>query len=267
MENKLDFRGVTVKVLDEGTGIPVVLLHGYLESSEIWKSFSDELKQYFRVIRIDLPGHGESGMLNEIHTMELLAETTRFVLDAFFIDKCILIGHSMGGYVTLAFAELYAERLMGFSLFHSTPFPDSEEKKQFRDREIELIKQGRKELVINTNIPKVFADDNLNLLKEDVERAKEIARNTSDKGIIALLEGIKLRPDRSKIIRNSKIPFLLILGKKDNHIAFESMKSGIKMNHLGELVVLENSGHMGFIEEQAKSAEIIKAFVRKCSGK
>src|SRR4030042_2445540 len=264
MENRLDFKGITIKVVDEGTGIPVVLLHGYLESSETWQSFSDNLKKSFRIIRIDLPGHGKSGMLHEIHTMEMMAETIRFVLDALFIDKCVLIGHSMGGYVTLAFAEHYPERLLGFSLFHSTPFPDTEEKKQSRNREIELVRQDKKDLIINANIPRLFASENLDLLKKDLERVKNIARKTSEEGIIAMLEGMKLRPDRSEIIKKSKIPFMLILGKKDSHIPSESVKSKIELNQRGELCVLEHSGHMGFIEEPRNSAEMIKSFVRKC---
>ncbi len=260
----MDFKGATINIVDEGTGIPVVLLHGYLESLEIWKSFSGKLKQFFRIIRIDLPGHGDSGILQKIHTMEQLAEATRFVLDALFIDKCVLIGHSMGGYVTLAFRELYPERLMGFSLFHSTPFPDNLEKKQARDREIDLVKQHKKDLIVNTNIPNVFAEDNLETLKEDVERAKEIARKTSDEGIIATLEGMKLRPGRSEVIKNSQIPFLLILGKKDKHIPFEDIKSKLEVNQMGEVHVLENSGHIGFIEEPEKSADIVRSFVQKC---
>ena len=178
-----------------------------------------------------------------------------------------LVGHSMGGYVTLAFTELYKERLLGFSLFHSTPFPDTLEKKQSRDKEIELVKQNKKDLIINTNVSKVFADDNLDMLQEDVEWVKEIARKTSDEGIIAALEGMKLRPDRSEIIRKSNIPFMLILGKKDNHIPFENMMSRIEVNQSGEINVLEYSGHIGFIEEPEKSADMIKSFVQKCSGK
>jgi pimeloyl-ACP methyl ester carboxylesterase len=265
MENKLDFKGVTLKVVDEGTGMPVILLHGYLESSGIWQSFSDELKKQFRIIRIDLPGHGESGILHKIHTMEMMAETTRFVLDALFIDKCVLIGHSMGGYVSLAFAENYPERLLGFSLFHSTPFADAEEKKQARDREIELVKQHKKDLLINKNVPELFAGDNLDLLKEEVDRIKMIAQRTSEEGIIAALEGMKSRPDRSEIVEKSTVPFMLILGRKDNHISYDTVKSKLKLNQSGELFVLENSGHMGFIEEPEKSAGIVRSFIQKCS--
>lgn len=267
MENNLDFKGVNIKLKDEGTGIPVILLHGYLESSEIWQSFSDKLKKKFRIIRIDLPGHGDSGILHKSQTMHMMAETVRFVLDALFIDKCIIIGHSMGGYVSLAFAENYPERLLGFSLFHSTPFADTEEKKLSRNREIELVKQHKKDLIINANIPNLFAVDNHDLLKNEIDRSKMIARKTSEEGIIAALEGMKLRPDRSEIIKKSPIPFLLILGRKDSHIAYETVKTKIELNQSGELAVLENSGHMGFVEEPEKSADIIQSFVQRCSGR
>lgn len=264
MESKLDYKGVDIKISDEGTGVPVVLIHGYLESSEIWQSFSERLKDSCRIIRIDLPGHGESELIKEVQTMELMAEVIRFVLDALFLDKCILIGHSLGGYVSLAFAEMYPERLMGFSLFHSTPFPDTEEKKQQRNREIELVIQNKKDLIFNTNIPKEFADDNLVILAEEVERVKNIAGKTSERGIVSMLEGMKLRPDRSKIIALTGLPFLLILGKKDNYIPFEVASSKIGLNKNGRLCVLENSGHLGFVEEPEKSLECVKSFVEQC---
>src|SRR4030043_48842 len=97
-----------------------------------------------------------------------------------------------------------------------------------------------------------------------IRKKKNNPGKTSEEGIIAMLEGMKLRPDRSEVIKKSKIPFMLILGKKDSHIQFESVKSKIELNQRGELCVLEHSGHMGFIEEPRNSAEMIKSFVRKC---
>ena len=265
MIKELDYKGVTLKVSDEGTGIPVVLLHGYLESLEIWKPFSNELKKHFRVFRIDIPGHGGSGMLEDIHSMDLMAQVVRFVLDAHFIDKCVLIGHSMGGYITLAFVENYPERLLGFSLFHSSPFADTDEKKHDRDREIEMVLSGKKDLIFKMNIPKGFADDNLQTLKVEVSRAIDIAQKTPEKGIVAILEGMKTRPDRSEILKSAQVPYLWILGGKDNYIQFETMKPRVEMNHNGELFVLENSGHMGFLEELDESLEKIISFVKKCA--
>lgn len=266
MIDKVDFKDSTIRYKSEGAGTPLVLLHGYLESLNIWNKLAAELSKEFRVVSIDLPGHGHSGIIANVHTMEIMAEGVNVVLNKLEINKCILIGHSMGGYVTMAFADLFPGRLYGCSLFHSTPFADTEEKKQNRDREIELVNQGKKELIFNTNIPKAFADDNLNRLKSEVERAIQIARNTADKGIRAVLEGMKLRKDRSEILINSNIPVLLILGKKDNYISFDAIMKKIVLNDKGEIFILENSGHMGFIEETEESLAAVTSFVRRCTG-
>lgn len=264
MTGIINFRNSSVRYKVEGEGKEIVLLHGYLESLDIWCKFSGELKKEFRVVSIDLPGHGQSGIIADVHTMEIMAEGVNAVLDELNIKKCVLIGHSMGGYVTMAFADLFPDKLWGYCLFHSTPFADTEEKKQNRNREIEMVNQGKKELIFNTNVPKAFADDNIYRLKSKVGQALEIARNTVDDGIKAVLEGMKQRPDRSDILANTNIPVLLIFGKKDNYIPFDVIMEKIKLNDKGELFILKNSGHMGFIEETEKSLNTLTSFVNKC---
>ncbi|MEZ5071198.1 MAG: alpha/beta fold hydrolase [Bacteroidales bacterium] len=138
-------RGVDVVYYDEGDGPCVVLLHGYLESAAIWGPFARTLTGRFRVLRMDLPGHGESGTWGSIHRMEDLATTVRDIVEEEGLRRILLVGHSMGGYVTMAFADLYPELLAGYVLLHSTPFADSEEKKQNRDREISLIQCGKRD--------------------------------------------------------------------------------------------------------------------------
>ncbi len=266
MTGIVKFENISIRYKLEGMGTVVVLLHGYLESLDIWSAFSGELMKKFRVISIDLPGHGQSGIIADIHTMEIMAEAVKAVLSELNINKCILIGHSMGGYVTMAFADLFPDRLYGYSLFHSTPFRDTEEKKQNRNREIELVDQGKKQMIFNTNIPRAFADDNLKKLKRKVEHALQIARNTTDEGVKAVLEGMKLRIDRSEVLSSSKIPVLVILGIKDNYIPYELVKERIKLNDKGEIYVLENSGHMGFIEEIEESLKAVTSFVKRCKG-
>ena len=128
MENRiLYYNELPVNIKTGGSGIPVVFLHGYLESSEIWLPFANELLDTGRIILIDLPGHGQTGVMDEIHTMDFMADVVKFVLDTLDLKKCVMIGHSMGGYVTLSFAEKYIERIFAFILFHSHPFADTEE--------------------------------------------------------------------------------------------------------------------------------------------
>ncbi|NJK87632.1 MAG: alpha/beta fold hydrolase [Bacteroidales bacterium] len=234
MKNYIQFNKAVICYTDEGAGIPLVFLHGYLESLDIWEPFTDKLKNTFRIIRIDIPGHGRSGILDETHTMNKMAEAVKYVVENLSIEKFILVGHSMGGYVTLAFANLFSEMLLGFVLFHSTPLADTEEKKQNRDREIELIKSGKKELIVNTNIPKGFATDNLTKLADEVQRAKQIGNETSNEGIITLLNGMKTRADHSQNLKETTLPHLWILGIKDNYIVFDSIRQKINLNEHGE---------------------------------
>jgi pimeloyl-ACP methyl ester carboxylesterase len=260
MVYRIGFHHTTIRAISEGEGIPLVLLHGYLESLNIWDNFITGLLPQFRVIRMDLPGHGESGVVAPVHTMEIMTESVITVLDALSVESCFLVGHSMGGYVTLAVAEASIGKLLGFCLFHSTPFADTDDKKANRDREIELIRSGKKELIIQTNISKGFADDNLEKFKTEVERARQIALGTPDDGIIAALQGMKQRTDRSVILQQSSVPVLWILGQKDNYIIFNIIKRKINLNRKGRLLVLKNSGHMGFIEESQNASKGIISF-------
>jgi Predicted hydrolases or acyltransferases (alpha/beta hydrolase superfamily) len=257
----IPFKTSTINYTDRGEGKPIVLLHGYLESLEIWDGFADELSKSFRVISIDIPGHGNSGKVAEVHAMDLMAEAVDTVLKALDIDKAFIVGHSMGGYVALACLANHLPKVSGICLFHSTPFADTDEKKANRDREIELVKQGRQQVLFTTNVPKGFATDNLNHLDNKVKWAIEIATQTRPEGIIALLEGLKTRPDRQQLLKSTSKPILYILGKKDNYIPFDVMYSVAQRSIKGEILTLENSGHMGFIEEQGICLEALTSFV------
>jgi pimeloyl-ACP methyl ester carboxylesterase len=263
MIHRIGFHKAQLQAVSEGEGIPLVLLHGYLESLDIWDDFAALLQNHFRVIRMDLPGHGKSETVGGIHTMETMAESVIAVLDALAVDTFFLVGHSMGGYVTLAVAESHMNRLRGFCLFHSTPFSDTEEKKANRDREMELIQQGKKDWIINVNIPKGFADDNLEKFKVEVEKAKSIARQTPEEGIIYALEAMKQRKERIDVMNAGTVPFLWILGKKDNYINFQAAMDRVPLNKMGKLLLLKNSGHMGFIEEKDISAKQLISFFGK----
>src|SRR5690606_4982303 len=128
----------------KGTGNPLVLLHGFLESSKIWEPFIPGLSVKRQVICIDLPGHGRSGLLGEVHSMELMADVVKAVLDHLEINSATLLGHSMGGYVSLAFCEKFPNSAAGVVLMNSTPQEDSAEKKLNRDRSVSVVKRNKK---------------------------------------------------------------------------------------------------------------------------
>jgi pimeloyl-ACP methyl ester carboxylesterase len=246
---------------DIGSGKIIVLLHGYLENMEIWTDFAQRLAKNFRVISIDIPGHGKSGKVKEVHDFDTMAEAINNVLTFLHIDKCFMVGHSMGGYIALSFMAKYRYKLNGLCLFHSTPFADTDEKKANRDREISTIKEGKREILFNTNIPKSFATDNLNKMAAEVSRAKEIAAKNDDEGIIALLEGMKIRTNKQDLLKETGLPILFILGRKDNYIPYDLLRTIAQRTATGEILTLENSGHMGFVEEPEVCLETLSSFV------
>lgn len=259
--NFLIYEGKKIHYKDEGEGITLVLLHGYLESIEIWKGFSESLAEHFRVIRVDLPGHGMSELLDEVQTMEETARVLKALADHLELKKFFLLGHSLGGYVTLSFLDSFPEYLTGFCLLHSHPLADTQQTIEKREKEIGFVQSGRKDLLYNVNIPNAFANDNLDQCNEKIEFAKKIARNTSDEGIIAILKGMMVRKDYVDLLANTNIPFLWILGEKDNYIPFTEIQSKVKMPVRGKLLTLKNSGHQGFMEEKQNVVKYLLTFI------
>lgn len=257
MRKRILYKDIDVVYNIRGDGLTILFIHGYLETSAVWEGFEERFLHNYQVISIDLPGHGQSGTWGEVHSMEDLAESVNAVLEAESIEKVFLVGHSMGGYVALAFAELFPVRLFGYSLFHSNCFADSEEKKRNRDREISLVLCRKMRQIINVNIPKGFADDHVKTMKGEVDRIKEIAHGNSSKGIMAILNGMKKRPDRTHILKDPHIPLLLIGGLKDNYIPMDVFEKLLELAPHARVVKLKESGHMGFIEEPEASANAI----------
>lgn len=264
MITTVPFKNTLIRIKDEGAGPAVVLLHGYLESLEIWNGFAGRLAPKYRTVSIDIPGHGQSGVLSGVHTMPLMAEAVEAVLQYLGIQRCVLVGHSMGGYVSLACMAEYPGRLAGVCLFHSSPFADSDQKQAARAKEIRLVKAGKLPLICNTSIPNGFATDNLTIMPEKVEFARQIARQSPPEGVIALLEGMRTRPDRQKLLHHNALPLLFILGKKDNLIPFDTLYPVAQSFPNTEVKILEHSGHSGYLEESDKSAGFILSFLAKC---
>jgi pimeloyl-ACP methyl ester carboxylesterase len=250
---------------DQGRGDVIVLLHGYLETSEVWNYFAKKLSEKFRIILVDLPGHGKSDNYGEVFTMEFMATLIKNLLESLNIKKNFLIGHSLGGYITLAFAEHYPDMLSGYCLFHSQPFADSPETLEKRKREINLVNEGNKDLMIPDNISRMFAEFNLQKLSDAFQKSKEVALSIKGEGITGVLKGMMARPSRLSVMESGKVPCLWILGSMDNYINCEQIQAKVKLPSNSRVVILRNSGHLGFIEEEEKSVKVITGFIRKCT--
>ncbi|MFI3267072.1 MAG: alpha/beta hydrolase, partial [Rikenellaceae bacterium] len=176
--------GVAIRMLDYGSGDKsILLLHGYLENANVWEDFAQALSSNYRVVAIDLPGHGISEVKGEVHTMEFLAEVAADVITSQGMGKAVVVGHSMGGYVASAMLENHSELMSGLVFFHSSPFADSEQKALDRDREIAVITAGRKDLIARMAPPMLYAPQNRRRYANDIEYAHDCIMLTEDEGI------------------------------------------------------------------------------------
>ena len=255
--------GIPIHVSDTQIGNKtLVLLHGYLETLSVWDDFMLLLDKDIRVIRIDLPGHGMSGTNADINTVDFSAQVVYEALLKCGVNKCAIVGHSMGGYVALAFAANYPDAVQGLCLFHSTPNPDPEEKREGRNREIVLIREGKLSLAIAKGIPQMFAADNVPRFAEKITEIKEIAEICDPEGIIACLEGMMARPDRNTFLAGFTKPLLFVFGEKDRYISMEVAQGLAERYKQAQTLWLANSGHNGFIEEPEKAAEKLNDFMK-----
>jgi pimeloyl-ACP methyl ester carboxylesterase len=260
--SKITFKGAFIYYKDEGHGIPVVLLHGYLESLDIFDGFAERLTPFCRIIRPDLPGHGKSDLIEGRASMDDMAEAVHAILEHLALKKAVIIGHSMGGYVSQAFANNYPEAVVALGLLHSSPLADIPQKKENRLREIKLVKAGRKVLIAQFSIPQGFAPENDKRLKDEIDNAIAIAAATSAEGIEQALRGMAVRPDYKHVLQGAEFPVLFVLGVHDSYFAFNEMLKLTELAANKQVVVLQHSGHNGFIEEPQLSADAILQFIK-----
>lgn len=255
----LFYKGCKVSFECVGKGSAVVLLHGFLENKKMWDEISKILSKNHKIITLDLLGHGNTDNKSYIHSMEEQAQMVKFVLDFLKLRRYFLIGHSMGGYVALAFAQLYPKNVKGISLMNSTAFPDSEEKKQNRDRGIEAVKKNRT-LFVKTAIPLLFSKKNKTLFKNEIQEIIQQALQTTTQGIIAALEGMKIRNDFSDLYKSALFPMQLIIGKQDPALNYLSLLKQVENTNTEVVEFL--GGHMSHIENKTALIEAFKSFLK-----
>jgi len=255
----LEYKGAKIYYETHGKGPAIVLLHGFLENSSVWKEIIPTLSKKNKVISIDLLGHGKSDCLGYVHPMELFSETIEAVLKHLKIRKCFLIGHSLGGYVALAFADKNSQKVKGLCLLNSTSNEDSEERKELRTRANKMV-QTNFENMVKISISNLFYQENITLFSTEIEILKKEALTTSLQGYMAAQEGMKLRPNRNQVLTNANFKKLLIIGEKDPVLdAKISIEEAKKTN---TNFVVFSGGNMSYIENKKEVISTLKEFVK-----
>jgi pimeloyl-ACP methyl ester carboxylesterase len=260
METTIQIAGKNIFYRVYGNGKPVMLVHGFGETGDVWKNQVAFLKDSFQLIVPDLPGSGQSEMIEDM-SMEGMAEILKQIINNEKIGKLSMIGHSMGGYITLAFAKKYADHLNAFGLFHSTAYADSEEKKSTRRKGIEFMRKNGTAEFLKTTTPNLFSPLTLDKRPQLIDEFLRSLNNFSVPAFVSYYEAMMQRPDNTELLKTTTLPVLFVLGEYDNAVP---LQDSLRLVHLPEksyIHILHQSGHMGMLEEEEKSNDLLKIFL------
>jgi pimeloyl-ACP methyl ester carboxylesterase len=246
-----------------GKGPALVLLHGFPSDGSLWENISDKLSQHFTIIVPDLPGSGKSP-LKESTSIADMAGQLKQVLDRERIDRAVIAGHSMGGYVGFAFAALYPDRVAGLSLVHSTPVADDDEKRKTRIKSIELIKKGGKKAFTQQMVPNLFSDPFKQHHPAIVEEQITKGMSVPDIGMINFYEAMLARPDRSEILQGAPYPIMWVMGTDDKIIYYKKILEFGHESHINFVYLYKDCGHMSMIELPEQLLEDLEEFSAYC---
>lgn len=253
----------------EGSGKPVMLLHGYAEDSEIWEAQIEYLKSQFQLIIPDLPGTADSQFLKDITSdekfsqLEYYAGLIRQIAMQENIEKFTLLGHSMGGYITLAFAEKCPGLLNGFGLIHSTAFADSDEKKSTRSAAIEFLDSNSSRALLKNSLPALFGKKFKQQHREIIQHFIEKYSAIDPEVLQAYSRAMRGRPDRTAVLKNANFPVLFIIGEEDAAAPLEDLLKQVKLPEITYIHILEETGHMGMIENSQKINEYLLEYLQE----
>jgi pimeloyl-ACP methyl ester carboxylesterase len=252
----------------------VVFIHGFAEEGTVWKHQVAALREKYRLIVPDLPGSGLSPLLKASSeagkgsspggpsSIETFAELIHALLRHEKIDHCCMIGHSMGGYITLAFAGRYPEYLSGFGLFHSTAFEDSAEKQQTRRKSITFIQENGVRPFLKQSTPNLFADRFKQTQPGEVEALLQRGERFSREALTGYYEAMLNRPDKREVIEKSPVPVLMIIGKQDNAVPLKESLQLISLSEMTFVYIMDQVAHMGMWEAIPESNEALMEYLR-----
>jgi pimeloyl-ACP methyl ester carboxylesterase len=246
---------------ESGSGKTLVLVHGFCESTLIWNKFQSQLSKKYRVICPDLPGFGKSPLKVKGISIAYYAEMLKELLLFLNVEQCCMIGHSLGGYITLAFAEKYPAMLNSFGLFHSTAFADNAEKKESRNKTIQFIEKHGVEMFAQSFVAPLFYAGNRASLKEEITLMTSIAASSSKDGVIEATKAMRDRQDRTHVLKNTNLPVLFIIGKEDTAVPLEKSLEQCYLPGNSTACFIKDAGHMGMLEKPEETIRIVERFM------
>lgn len=261
-EKRISEQGLSLSYRVTGNGEPVVLLHGFGEDSKIWDSLIPGLEKSYRLIIPDISGSGQSTRDDYSGvSMDSIAEEVNTILEKEGVESCSMIGHSMGGYAALAYAEKFQGKLKGLGLFHSSVYADSDEKKSGRKKNIEFIQKHGSAKFLEQAIPNLFSDQTKKEKPELVSRMVAEYSTLSPDALAAYTAAMMIRPDRSEVLKKFPHPVLLIIGEYDTAVPMEQSLKMCRIADFAYIYIATHSGHLGMLEEPEFCLKSIQDFL------
>ncbi len=262
MEKQIKWNNKNIFYEVSGSGPAIVLIHGFLENHHIWDELILQCKEKYKLIAIDLPGFGKSSVYGKVHTMEFMADAVKAVMENENTEKGILIGHSMGGYVTVAFTEKYQDAVSGIVFFHSQVAADTPEGRENRKRAIEIAISQHADYITKF-IPSLFAPENINKFSDRISQLRKQSIEAPKEGVVAALAGMAERIDGKELLKNIHIPVFFVVGKQDSRISLDEIMRQMSLPKNTEAIILDHVGHMGFIEAPEKIFPVLESFCER----
>lgn len=247
-----------IHFFEKGKGHPLVLIHGFCETGNMWTDFAEALSNEFRVICPDLPGIGVSSIAGDRISLEEVAVSLEEWMEANQVENPIVIGHSLGGYVSLALLELMGNRIKAIGLFHSTAFADDGEKKEIRNRTIAFLRKYGVEKFVTSFVPPLFSENRREELSKEIELAIEDGKRSTLNGLIAYAGAMRDRKERLDVLKVYSGPKLLIAGTEDNAVKIDASRA--QKDVFSHYFELRGVGHMGMIESKEETLKIVRDF-------
>lgn len=280
MQKVFNWHSTNISYRVEGEGKPVVLLHGFGEDSTIWNQQIAYLKDYCLLIIPDLPGSGKSSLLSlesgvrsatpdsRLQTpdsilIEDYADCIQALLQYEQISCCTMLGHSMGGYITLAFAEKYPMLLNGFGLIHATAFADTEEKKKSREKGIAMMEEYGAHAFLKTTIPNLFGKLFKQTHPEKINELITDATAFTKEALQQYYRAMLLRPNRAPVLKSNPLPVLFVMGTEDVAAPMQEVLSQTHLPNNSYIHILQDTGHMGMWEAPAQLNTLLLAFINR----
>ncbi len=263
MDDCFRFQDTKIRFSIKGEGPAVMLIHGYTESRNIWLDFADNLSREYTVIMPDLPGHGESELSPNL-SMDSMADILNRLLVHLEIPEVVLVGHSMGGYVSCRFAEKYGSIVKGLGLFHSSARADTPEIRENRMRTIDILQQNHSDFLMQF-IPSLFYEGNKVNMEEEIVFLQKSAAEITPETLIAAQKAMADRQGSLELLSKASFPFLFIIGKQDSRVNFNKVLAQAVLPEKSYVLLLDKCGHMGYLEKPNETFAALNGFLQACT--